>query len=90
MVHSLTRLWYRATTREIYPTQVREGDRLLMDFPGTGPYLSAPLHKAGEWSPGVGAEWMPGVGVAPQVWFTFGNGVALSVPYTTTVRVRRS
>jgi hypothetical protein len=44
LVNKLKRLWYRLNSQQIWPEQVRVGDQLLFDFPGTGLYWTSPVY----------------------------------------------
>lgn len=83
----LKRLWYRLNTRAVWPEHVQEGDSLLFDFPGTGPYWTAPVWRRGlTWG-----KLHPFDDEPRQMhsYLVFDNGGTLFVDLKTPIRVRR-
>lgn len=65
-------------TRSVRPDQVKRGHRILFNFLGTGPYLSAPVNYTS-----------PPWNLTPQWWFSFeGGGHALLIEPEPGQRVR--
>lgn len=82
----LKRVWYRLNSKLVYPEQVKYGDQLLFDFPGTGPYWTSPvLTTAYSWD----KVWvLPG----PMVWIWFqesSSALGVETKSQSKVRVRR-
>ena len=84
ITHAVRRVLLRRKTQEVDVRDVRAGDRYLFDFPGTGPYLSAPIKRDPQW-----IEQPLGSIIPTGWWISFDGGFAVSHELGTKVRVAR-
>lgn len=84
---SLKRLWFRLRSKSVWPEKVKPGDQLMFDYPGTGPYWTAPV--AGVRYSNQRLSWII---TGPMVWIWFkevNSAMGVDTRSQAKVRVRR-
>jgi hypothetical protein len=88
--NSLKRGWYRLNSKAVWPEQVKVGDQLLFDFPGTGPYWTSPIVQTlMTWQAWGWLSWVEESGPQLYVYLVLDNGGTLLSDLKAPIRVRR-
>jgi hypothetical protein len=74
----LRQLWYRVRTEELPARALRTGDRILLGFPGTGPYLTAPGVVAHP-DPVLGFDFDTTIAFAGGTWIQYRSGARVRI-----------